>query len=75
MPKRTNQAKRPDPAMPPDPAKRRRPNGLVIRATPEWREWLKRAALHERTTVADFLDRAAADRAKANGFPDPPPVR
>ena len=53
----------------------RKPNGLVIRASNEWREWIRRAADHDRTTVADFLDRAAAIYARQLGFKEMPPKR
>jgi uncharacterized protein (DUF1778 family) len=48
---------------------------LVVRGSAEWRDWIKRAAEYERTTVADFIDRAAADRARQNGFKEAPPKR
>lgn len=63
------------PVVPTASSKGPKPNGLVVRTSSEWREWLKRAADHERTTVADFLDRAAADRAHRNGFQEEPPKR
>jgi hypothetical protein len=50
-------------------------HGFVMRASPAWIDWLKRAAEYERTTVADFIDRAAADRARQNGFKEAPPKR
>ena len=52
-----------------------KPNAIVIRGSQEWWEWLKEAADHERTTVAEFADRAFAARAKANGFKREPPKR
>jgi hypothetical protein len=52
-----------------------KPNGLVIRGSVEWRDWLKRAAEFERTTVAELIDRAAASYARLIGFKEAPPKR
>jgi hypothetical protein len=51
------------------------PKTIRIRATGEWVAWLERAAKHCRTDVAKFLDKAAAEYAKANSFDEPPPER
>jgi hypothetical protein len=48
---------------------------ITFRATDAYAEWLAKAAAHDRSTVAMFLDRAAIDRAKAIGFNEPPPPR
>lgn len=48
---------------------------IGVRSTNAWAEWLERAAKHSRTTVASFLDRAAAELAKGNGFDEAPPER
>lgn len=47
---------------------------LNVRATPAWRSWLDGLAAHERTTVADTVDRALAVYAKRRKYvPDAPP--
>jgi hypothetical protein len=48
---------------------------IALRTTNAWAEWLERAAKQSRTTVASFLDRAAAEHARTNGFSEPPPDR
>jgi hypothetical protein len=48
---------------------------ITFRATPEYAEWLIRAAKADRASVATFLDRAATDRAKAIGFDEAAPER
>ena len=48
---------------------------LGMRVSDSYAEWLAKAAKHDRVTVAAFLDRAAADRAAAIGFTEPPPDR
>jgi uncharacterized protein (DUF1778 family) len=48
---------------------------VTFRATPEYADWLIRAAKADRASVATFLDRAATDRAKAIGFDEPAPER
>jgi len=48
---------------------------ISIRVSPEYADWLTRAAKADRAKVATFLDRAAADRARAIGFTEPPPDR
>jgi uncharacterized protein (DUF1778 family) len=61
-------------------AKKQSPASLEIRTiglrtTKGWAEWLERAAKHSRITIASFLDRAAAEHARATGFTEPPPER
>lgn len=51
------------------------PNGLVIRCSNEWREWLKELAEHDRTSMAEILDRAAIDYARKVGFKKGAPKR
>ena len=51
------------------------PKTIGIRSGPEWAAWLERAVKHCRTDTAKFLDAAAAEYAKANGFEEPPPER
>ncbi len=48
---------------------------IGIRVSMAYGDWLTTAAKADRTTIAGFLDRAAADRAKAIGLVDPPPGR
>jgi hypothetical protein len=48
---------------------------LGIRVTHEYAEWLASAAKHDRVTIAAFIDKAVADRAKAIGFDEPAPER
>lgn len=51
------------------------PRSIAFRVTAAYAAWLERAAKHDRTTNAGFLDRAAADRAKAIGFTEEAPER
>lgn len=51
------------------------PNAVVVRGSAEWREWLKRAAAHEQSSMAEFLDRAARAYAKKIGFTEGAPDR
>ena len=48
---------------------------IGIRVSIEYAAWLERVGKHDRATIAGFLDRAAADRAKAIGFDEAPPER
>lgn len=48
---------------------------IGVRVSQEYADWLEEAAKLDRTTVAGFLDRAAADRAKSIGFDKLPPER
>jgi hypothetical protein len=59
----------------PPKVKERSPNGLVIRCSPEWRDWLKRLAEHDRTSMAEVLDRGAMDYARKVGFKEGAPRR
>jgi hypothetical protein len=52
-----------------------KPNALVIRGSAEWREWLKRVAEVDRTSVADVIDRALVDYARKIGVKELPPKR
>jgi RecA-family ATPase len=52
-----------------------RKSAVSIKARPEWKEWLERVAKHCRDPVAQVIDKAVAEYAKANGFEDPPPPR
>lgn len=57
----------------PDPSPRQML--VAIKGRPEWYEWLKRAAAFDRSTVVEFLDRAAARYARDIGFDEVPPER
>lgn len=48
---------------------------IGVRVSVAYAEWLEKAARHDRATIASFLDRAAADRAKVIGFDEPAPER
>jgi hypothetical protein len=48
---------------------------IGIRVTDAYADWIGRAAKHDRATIAGFVDRAVADRARAIGFNEPPPER
>ena len=48
---------------------------LGFRVSKEYAAWLERAAKHNRITIAAFLDRAAAEHARATGFNEPAPER
>jgi uncharacterized protein (DUF1778 family) len=48
---------------------------VSFQVTLEYADWLARAARHDRSTVATFLDRAAIDRARAIGLDEPAPSR
>lgn len=50
-------------------------NGLVVRGSPEWREWVKRLAKHNRLTAADIIDQGLIDLAKKTGFKEAAPQR
>lgn len=51
------------------------PNAVVVRGCVEWRDWLKRLAEHDRTNMAELLDRATADYARNTGFEEKAPKR
>lgn len=63
--------KKTGPATPGGPS----PNGLVIRCSDEWKEWLKGLAEQDRTSMAEVLDRAAIDYARKVGFKKVAPKR
>jgi len=48
---------------------------IGLRASDAYADWIAEAADHERSTVAAFLDRAAAAYAKQVGFQKEPPRR
>lgn len=53
----------------------RRPVGVNIKGNVEWREWVERAAAHDRLNVSAFVDRAIEHYARHIGFTEPPPPR
>lgn len=48
---------------------------LVVRGSPEWREWAERAALHCRMSLSGMADFGITLAAKQQGFAEPPPKR
>jgi hypothetical protein len=52
-----------------------RPNALVVRGSAEWREWLRKVAEHDRTSVAEAIDRAMVDYARKIGVKEGAPKR
>ena len=57
----------------PDPAKSKYAT-LMVRSSPEWKDWAHRFALFMRLSDSDVVDHALAAYAKAQGF-EPPPER
>lgn len=57
----------------PDPE--RKPVGLSMKASPEWTDWLRRAAEHSGLSVSVFIDQAARRYARFHGFDEAPPKR
>ena len=51
------------------------PKTIGVRATQEWSEWVEGLARHYRTNVAGVIDRALAEWAESEGYPDRPPER
>lgn len=49
--------------------------GLFMRCSVEWREWLARLAEHDRTSMAEIVDRATLDYARKVGFKEGAPKR
>lgn len=52
-----------------------RTNLTNIRSTEDWKAWLDELAQFDRSTVADVIDHALVDYARAKGFPKPAPPR
>lgn len=48
---------------------------LGIRVSDEYAEWIAGASKFDRMTIAAFIDKAVADRAKAIGYQLAPPER
>lgn len=48
---------------------------IALRCTVAWAEWVEALAKHDRLTVAQEIDRALAEHAKAIGFTEAPPER
>ncbi len=55
--------------------KPRGPKTIGVRVTPEWADWIERAAKFCRTDVAKLIDNAVADYVRGRGFSEPPPER
>jgi hypothetical protein len=51
------------------------PNAVVVRGCREWHEWLKELAEHDRTSMAETIDRALIDYARKVGFKKGAPER
>jgi hypothetical protein len=51
------------------------PKTIGVRSTPEWADWIDRAARHCRTDVAKLIDASVAEYVKARGFTELPPER
>jgi hypothetical protein len=51
------------------------PKTIGVRSTPEWADWIDRAAKHCRTDIAKLIDASVADYVKARGFNEAPPER
>lgn len=52
-----------------------REHAAVVKGTPEWKAWIEKAAVRERTNVSTLVDQALTWYVKAYGFDKPPPVR
>lgn len=52
-----------------------RPIALTIRGRDEWKEWVKRLADADRSSLNELVDRALARYAREIGFKDMPPER
>ena len=48
---------------------------LTVRMTPQFREWLDKAARHSRLNVSGFIEFAVIAYAKQQGFDETPPKR
>jgi hypothetical protein len=51
------------------------PKTIGVRSTPEWAEWIDKAARHCRTDIAKLIDASVAEYVKARGFTEVPPER
>jgi len=51
------------------------PKTIGVRSTPEWADWIDRAARHCRTDIAKLIDASVAEYVKARGFSESPPER
>jgi hypothetical protein len=64
--------KRPEPA---PKGWQSKPAMLQMRGSPEFKAWLERAAAHDRSSLALYLERAAIRYAKFIGFEESAPER
>jgi hypothetical protein len=51
------------------------PKTIGVRSTPEWADWIDRAAKYCRTDIAKLVDASVAEYVKGRGFTEPPPER
>lgn len=58
-----------------DAHKERKPLGVQVRGTEEWKEWIEKAAVHCRMSVSALVDISVAKFVKEQGFSEPPPER
>lgn len=65
-------AKKKTPAAGRPKVERKRSQILTIRAYPEYKEWLAKAAQAKRTDMVDLIDRALVVYAKQEGLTEPP---
>lgn len=52
-----------------------RPAALIVKGTPEWKEWVENAAAYCRTNVSGLVDIAITQYVKSQGYEIPPPNR
>jgi hypothetical protein len=58
------------------PSKGPKPNGLVIRCSPEYRDWIKRSVAFTRSvSAADLIDKALVAFMRDAGFKEGAPKR
>ena len=48
---------------------------IGVRSSPEWAEWLERAAKYCRTDIAKLIDVSVVEYARARGFKEEAPER
>lgn len=50
-------------------------HAVVVKGTPEWKEWIESAATYFRFNVSTLVDSAVAEYARSHGYEIPPPNR
>lgn len=69
----------PEPALRPRQRKTKdaepRPIALTVRGRVEWKEWVARLAVADRTSLNELVDRALISYARQIGFKEGPPQR